>query len=324
MSVSKVSVVIPAYNAALTIGACLDAVARQDYAGEIETIVVDDGSTDTTAQIVSSFSRVILVRQANAGPAAARNAGFAQSGGVIVFFTDADCRPRTDWISRMVRAFEDPAAGAAAGSYGIVNDQSLLARCIHTEILYRHHHLMGEWIAVFGSYNVAFRRKVFLQAGGFNEAYRDASGEDNDLSYRLSEAAVRIRFVREALVDHVHPQRVGRYLFEQFRHGVWRARLYRDHPKQTRGDGYTFFKDVLEVPLSLVLPGFLLWGLCGRSRPALGLVLAMLMMECFFAWRFGLRGIKPLVFYGVVMMARAVARTSGLLWGVFKVGLQKS
>jgi len=324
MSLSKVSVVIPAYNAASTIGACLDALARQDYAGEIETVVVDDGSTDTTAQIVSSFSRVMLVRQTNAGPAAARNAGFARSGGVIVFFTDADCRPRADWISRMMRAFEDSAAGAAAGSYGIVNDRSLLARCIHAEILYRHHHLMGQWITVFGSYNVAFRREVFLQAGGFNEAYRHASGEDNDLSYRLSEAAVRICFVKEALVDHVHPQRVGRYLFEQFRHGVWRARLYRDHPEQIRGDGYTFFKDVLEVPLSLVLLGSLLWGLCGWPWFALSMVLAMLMMECFFARCFGLRGIKPIVFYGVVMMARAVARTSGLLWGVFKVGLQKN
>ena len=70
-----VSVVIPAYNAEKTIAACLDSLMKQDYPGDYEVIVVDDGSVDSTPDIISGYERVRLIRQANAGLAAARNKG---------------------------------------------------------------------------------------------------------------------------------------------------------------------------------------------------------------------------------------------------------
>ena len=94
-----------------------------------------------------------------------------------------------------------------------------MARCIYTEILWRHTRLMPDFPNSFGSYNFCVSKKVFDAVGGFNAAYRNASGEDNDLSYKITKAGWRIYFKRKALVDHYHPTRVVKYLREQFRHG---------------------------------------------------------------------------------------------------------
>ncbi|NLE65760.1 MAG: glycosyltransferase [Elusimicrobia bacterium] len=248
MTPSLVSVVVPAYNAAGTIGENLKALLCQTYPGSVEIIVVDDGSTDGTSEAVSRFPSVRCLRQENAGPASARNRGAEAARGEIVLFTDSDCRPQVDWVGKILEGFSSDDIGAVCGSYGIANPSSFLARGIHREILYRHRVLMGEIVNCFGSYNVAIRRDLFLTLGGFDGTYRHASGEDNDLSYRLRAQGHRIRFVRGALVDHFHQEDLRRYLKEQYRHGFWRAKMYRTHPRMAGGDGYTFWKDMAEVP----------------------------------------------------------------------------
>lgn len=317
MCLPKLSVVIPAYNAEATLGSCINAVLRQDYEGVFEVIVVDDGSTDATSNIANAFDRVTYVSQKNAGPAAARNAGAEHAAGDIVCFTDSDCQPQSDWLSKLVLFFANDHADVVAGSYGIANPGSLLARCIHQEIRYRHKHLMGEWIEVFGSYNVAFRREIFEQLGGFAQAYTQASGEDNDLSYRLRGAGFRIRFAKDAKVDHSHPSRIKRYLYEQFRHGFWRANLYRGHPEKIKGDGYTFLKDAIEVPLSgvaLLLGGASVFGLPWKFFA--GYFIACVVFELVFAFVFGLKNPCEAIYYAGVMLLRAFARTFGFLAGL--------
>lgn len=314
----KISVIIPAYNASRTIGSCVDAVLRQEAPGvDIEVIVVDDGSTDTTAQIVGTFERVQCLCQANAGPASARNHGAGHASGDILVFTDADCVPRPDWIRQLTAVFETDGVDAAAGSYGISNPGSLLARCVHREIRYRHVHRMGEWTDVFGSYNAAVRREVFEKISGFDESYRFPSGEDNDLSYRLRRAGVRIRFVKDARVDHVHPVSVRRYLYEQFRHGLWRVKMYRSFPGMMAGDGYTFWKDSLEVVFVLMTAGAIAGGLIFPLAWQ-GLVPGMIFwvgLEVFFAWKFRLRTMGDVLFFAWVMFLRSWARTAGFFSG---------
>ncbi len=103
MSKPLVSVIIPCYQSAKTIARTIHGVLAQDY-DPIEVIVVNDGSTDNTAEILSSFAdRVTVLSQANAGAAAARNAGFAVSHGEYVFFCDADVQPKPYIISRLVQ-----------------------------------------------------------------------------------------------------------------------------------------------------------------------------------------------------------------------------
>jgi len=318
MLFSKISIIIPAYNAEKTIRACVNAALHQDASGiSMEVIVVDDGSTDATAEILKTFDRVLYFYQANAGPAAARNHGARRASGDILFFTDADCIPQPDWIRKIMDCFISEHLDAAAGSYGISNPESLLARCVHQEILYRHQKRMGDWIEVFGSYNVAIRQEVFNRIGGFNEGYRFPSGEDNDLSYRLRQAGVRIRFVKDARVDHAHPVDVWRYLREQFRHGLWRVKMYRAFPEKIAGDGYTFWKDPLEVFLTgCLFLGF--WGSLFYAGMAWGMVIFLMVwlgFEAAFAVRWQLGRVREILFFSLVMMMRSWARTAGFVWG---------
>ena len=185
MSSICVSVIVPAYNASATIGQTLEALSRQNCFQPFEVIVVDDGSSDNTADIVCSFASVRYVRQENAGPASARNHGAKLAQGEYLAFTDSDCIPHEDWISKLMEGFGQQQVGVVAGSYGIANPEIWLARCIYKEILWRHNTLMPDFPNSFGSYNFCVKKNVFDAVGGFNTAYRHASGEDNDLSYKI-------------------------------------------------------------------------------------------------------------------------------------------
>src|SRR4051794_21426577 len=105
-SAIRYSVIVPAYNAEATLGACLRALLDQTLApAAYEVIVVDDGSTDTTARVAARFP-VSVLRQAHAGPAAARNQGARAARGEILAFTDADCEPVPAWLGRIVEPIE--------------------------------------------------------------------------------------------------------------------------------------------------------------------------------------------------------------------------
>ncbi len=303
-----VSVVIPAYNASRTIADAVAAVLAQDYAGKMDLVVVDDGSVDGTGDIVRSFPGVCYVRQENAGPANARNRGAREAKGEFLFFTDADCRPERSWISKMMRGFNQDVA-VVAGSYGIANPGSALARVIHEEIIFRHRVLMPEFPKAFGSYNFAVKKHIFEQVGGFDSSYRRASGEDNDLSYKIIAGGGRILFLKDALVDHHHQESLPRYLKEQFYHGFWRVKMYCDHPRMMGGDGYTFWKDMIEVPLVLAhivvifYPGYLMV-----------LAAGFLLFEIVFGWCM-MRSCMDGVAAGGVMWLRSFVRTGGFFSG---------
>jgi len=266
----KLAVVIPMYNSAATIADTLEATLAVERDGhDLEIVVVDDGSTDASRSVAARYP-VTVIPQANTGPAGARNTGWRRSGGEIIFFTDADCRPGADWIVRMLPPFARDRVGAVAGSYSIANPGRALARLIQAEIRHRHR-VMGEYVKAGGSYNLAVRRSVLEQVGGFDAAYPTASGEDNDLSYRIQKAGYRIAFNPDSRVAHVHPERFWKYLRAQFVHGYWRGLLYRRHPQFITGDDYTRPRDILGsflataflglCPLVPFAPGLMVWPL---------------------------------------------------------------
>ncbi|MBF0330549.1 MAG: glycosyltransferase [Candidatus Omnitrophica bacterium] len=304
-----VSVIIPAYNAAKTIDSAIRSVLSQDYAGKVDLIVVDDGSTDKTGDIVRSFSNVFYVRQENAGPASARNRGAAESRGEFLFFTDSDCCAERSWVSKMMRGFDRANISVVAGSYGIVNAHSILARAIHQEIIFRHEALMPDYPKSFGSYNFAVRRSVFEAVGGFNVSYRRASGEDNDLSYKIIAGGGQIRFLKDARVGHYHQESFGRYFKEQFYHGFWRVKIYVDHPGMLSGDGYTFWKDMVELPLVGVLVATVFF-----PSYFIAVFLAFLVFELVFGWLMT-RSLTDGFVSGVTMLFRSFARTAGFISG---------
>ena len=114
-SAPKATVVVPAYNAAATLGECLDSLRNLNYP-DYETIVVDDGSTDSTAEIAGHDGNgVRTIRVEHNGLAAARNAGIEAASGEIVAFIDADARADRDWLYHLVETLKRRDAAAASG-----------------------------------------------------------------------------------------------------------------------------------------------------------------------------------------------------------------
>ncbi|MCX7887698.1 MAG: glycosyltransferase, partial [Verrucomicrobiae bacterium] len=110
----KVSVVVASYNGARTLPACLESLLRLNYP-DYEVILVDDGSTDETAQIAARYPAVRTVHQPNLGLSAARNTGILASTGEIVAFTDSDCRADEDWLHYLVGELLSSSACAVGG-----------------------------------------------------------------------------------------------------------------------------------------------------------------------------------------------------------------
>lgn len=328
----RVSVVIPMYNAAATIAACLDACRRQTLE-PFEIIVADDGSNDGSGSIVAGQTDIVHVRQENGGPAAARNLGARNASGDIVAFTDADCVPQPDWLEALVAKFEAGVVGVG-GTYGIANPESLLARLVHAEIQARHARF-GEEVDFLGSFNVAYRREDFVAAGGFDEAFTAASGEDNDLAYRLQDRGGRLRFTPEAVVAHHHPFRLCPYLRTQARHGYWRALLYRKHPGRARtGDRYAGRIELLGPPFALGLLFLAPWvAVVAAAGPARLMPLWAYGLLCgiyagLHLWRAGKLAFRQrraeLLLLALLTAVRDPARGMGMAVGIWRFLLRRS
>jgi glycosyltransferase involved in cell wall biosynthesis len=118
--VTRVSIVTPAFNAGETIGAAVAAVLAQTY-GDLELVVVDDGSTDATAAIVEAHEgSVRLVRQENAGVAAARNRGIEEAQGELIAFCDADDQLFPEHVKQLVRLWDAQGGIVTANSYWLL------------------------------------------------------------------------------------------------------------------------------------------------------------------------------------------------------------
>ncbi|MBI5877966.1 MAG: glycosyltransferase family 2 protein [Chloroflexi bacterium] len=179
-----VSVVIPAYNEERYLPGCLAALGQVEHADfNVEVIVVDDGSTDHTGAIATSYGARVI-RQPNGGVARARQAGFQAARGEIIASTDADTAPAADWLTRIVAGLgHDPRRVAIHGSVRVLNRSHLEDSLIFNLGMA----FLGLNLALkrpsFSGANFAVRRSAWLAAGGFDTSL--ASAEDLDLSCKL-------------------------------------------------------------------------------------------------------------------------------------------
>jgi glycosyltransferase involved in cell wall biosynthesis len=281
----RASVVIPAYNAARTLPACLAALAQQTVPlASFETIVADDGSTDDTALVAAESGASRVLRLSHRGPAAARNSGIADARGEVILFTDADCRPAPDWLCQMSRSLDDPGVSGVKGSYK--SDQvevvARLAQCEFEERYDRQERLPS--IDFVDSYAAAFRAQVLREVGGFNPAFPQANNEDVDLSYRLAERGCRLVFNRQAVVTHRHVASWRGYARLKARRGYWRMVVYRLHPGKALHDSYT--PQLLKLQVLLVYLALGLALLAPLWPPLLGGTVLSLVVLLLTAWPF--------------------------------------
>ena len=267
MSDLAVSVIIPVYNGCQTLPGCLKALQRQTHP-PAEVIVVDDGSTDGTAAIAAQFGVTVLA-QAKAGPAAARNCGAQTATGDILLFTDADCAPATDWVERMLAPFADPGVAGAKGEYR-TRQSELVARFVQQEYQDRYDQMAGQrQIDFVDTYSAAYRRDLFLTAGGFDRIFPTASVEDQEFSFRLAEQGFRLVYVPGAIVYHRHDRSAGEYMRRKYRIGFWKALVTRRYPAKLVRDSHT--PQTLKVQMGLAALGgaMLLGGAVTGCRLAL-------------------------------------------------------
>lgn len=236
----KYSIIVPAYNAGATIEHCLKALMQQSLDMEgYEVIVVDDGSTDMTGYIIKKFP-VKYIWQSNRGPAAARNHGAAKAAGELLLFTDSDCVPDYKWLEEMTRPFAEQNIAAVKGAYR-TSQKALTAHFAQMEFEERFELLRkAESIDMVDTYSAAFRREVFIRAGGFDESFPAANNEDTDLSYKLSTSGHKMVFNPGAIVCHLrHPDTILKYSKQKFWRGYWRMVVYKRFPGKMVKDSYT-------------------------------------------------------------------------------------
>ncbi|MEM5782548.1 MAG: glycosyltransferase, partial [Candidatus Aenigmatarchaeota archaeon] len=227
-----------------------------------EIIVVDDGSTDKTKLIVKKFRRVRLILQNHRGPAAARNLGTKKANGNIIIFTDSDCVPEKNWIKHMIEPFKSKEIVGVAGTYKTLNKKSIIARFAGYEIEEKHEEMKRQkYIDFIGTYSAAYRKDIFFKFGGFDESFTTASGEDPELSFKISKAGMKMVFQPKAFVYHRHPDTIFKFLKQKFWRGYWRIPLYKKHSGKIFRHSYTPKSLYLEIGILGLFFIFLFFGL---------------------------------------------------------------
>jgi GT2 family glycosyltransferase len=235
-----ISVIIPTLNGSERIGRCLNSLKNQAARCNSEVIVVDDGSIDSTAEMIrDKHPWVRLISQKNLGPAAARNRGAREAVGDILVFTDDDCETAAGWLDAMLRPFSDPEVVGTKGVYRTCQ-QELMAKFVQAEYEDKYR-IMARYsnIDFIDAYSAAFRRDKFLEINGYDTEFPVACAEDVDLSYRMSARGWIMKFVPEAIVYHQHPNSFLRYVRKKFKFAFWRVLAVKKNPQKAIRDTHT-------------------------------------------------------------------------------------
>lgn len=236
---TRVAVVVPVLNGSSTIAATLASLDVQTLdPAAFEVVVVDDGSTDGTPDLVRAFgatsrAEINLIERPHAGPAAARNAGVDATASEFVAFTDADVEVSPRWLARaLARLDSEPALAGVEGRTVPKGTPGTLT-----------HQMRNETGGLYMTCNIVYRRTAIASVGGFDERFRTAFLEDSDLAFRLIEQGDEIRFDPEVLAYHA--------VLHQGRRKFWREGHKRFYVPLIRQKHPRLYKQLLKpvVPM---------------------------------------------------------------------------
>jgi glycosyltransferase involved in cell wall biosynthesis len=242
MAAPEVSVVIPTHNRRDVLPEVLDAVEAQEGV-ELEVLVVDDGSTDGTAELLAArrFERPHrLLRQPNAGPAAARNAGVALASGRLVAFLGDDTVPESGWLREHREAHRRRGDPPSLAVIGYTAWHPRLRRTPFLDYI-NEHGLQFGYALIEDRERVPFNflytsnlslPRALLLAEPFDLRFPYAAWEDIELAYRLERRqGLRLVYEPAARVAHDHPTDLRRFMARQERAGFSAVHFYRLHPE---------------------------------------------------------------------------------------------
>jgi glycosyltransferase involved in cell wall biosynthesis len=215
-----VSIIVPVFNGAPTIGSCIEALLAQDYPPDgLEIIVVDNGSKDQTIDLLEPYiqsERIKLLSETDVLNAyGARNTGAWAARGDILAFTDADCLAERDWLVRLLEGFEDKSVGAFIGDILAFEPRTALERYYSDDSL----SLRGKDVSSFPGMragNCAIRREVFGSLGGF----RIMAGGDSEFLKRMIFATpYKFQLKLDSIVFHKNYDKLSLILRRGMRFG---------------------------------------------------------------------------------------------------------
>jgi len=220
----KVSVVLLTKNSVATVRKSLDSVFQQTRKPD-EVVVVDGGSTDGTLEVVRQHP-VKLVLEPGLGFGYARNLGVEKAEGDFVFFIDSDCYADPRWIEKILPHFDDPEIAGATGQTRLWNTSDDVARflaCVGGRMNMPTQHA---YVKIAPTMNLALRRNVVLEAGGFDETL--VRCEDTELTYKVTRR-YKILYEPEAVVWFRGSPTLGTASRKCIRHFIGVGQLFAKH-----------------------------------------------------------------------------------------------
>ncbi|NEA34386.1 glycosyltransferase [Streptomyces sp. SID13031] len=269
-----VTVVVPAYNESAGIEAAVRSLVASDH--PVEVIVIDDGSTDGTADLVESLGLpgVRVIRQENGGKPAALTRGIQEASHELVVMVDGDTVFEPDAVRLLVQPFADSGMGAVSGNAKVGNREGVLGRWQHIEYvvgfnLDRRLFDLARCMPTVPGAIGAFRRSALLQVGGVTD---DTLAEDTDLTMALWRGGWRIVYEERAKAWTEAPSSLGSLWRQRYRwcygtlQAMWKHRgalVQRGSAGRfgRRGLGFLLAFQVLLPLLAPVVDVFALYGL---------------------------------------------------------------
>ena len=307
-----VSVVVPAYNEKEGIEAAVRSLATSNYP-MVEVIVVDDGSSDNTAEIAEGlgFANVRVVRVPNGGKPAALNIGTAWARADVIVMVDGDTIFEPDSVYELVQPFADPRVGGVAGNVKVGNRQSIVARWQHIEYVIgfnldrRMYDILQCMPTIPGAIG-AFRREALNDVGGVSH---ETLAEDTDLTIAMGRAGWRVVYEEKARAWTEAPSTIQQLWKQRYRwsygtmQAMWKHRraVFDKGPSGRFGRFGLIFLGIFQVGLPLFAPLidiFALYGLiaydAALSAAAWAGMLALQFFLAVFAFKLDKEKLGPL------------------------------
>ena len=265
-----VTVCVVVYNAIQNIQQCIDSLIAQDYpSSHYEILFIDNNSTDGTKQLLlyydEHYKNIRTLINPIIGIAGSRNLGLMRAKHDFVAFTDSDCVPPQNWLSRLAFGFEnhlreDPELVAVGGSNIPPKNSGLLYDALSVFLntyLGSHGSVQGKrfdrnrYVSHLPTVNVMYHKPTVMSIGGFDVTFGNI-GEDQDLSYRLSKKGCRFIYIADAAVVHKLRPTLKSWLRNMFVYGKGRIWLMRKHTDKMQLMLFAPLLLVLSMPLTIL------------------------------------------------------------------------
>lgn len=312
----SVSIIVPVLNREESIRLCLESLIELNYP-DYEIIVVDNGSTDSTRQIVASFP-VKLLQEKSKGAYLARNRGIDAARGEIIAFTDSDCLVNRNWLRNLVRHYVHEKTGATGGnllpySPCTITEEFLALgklRIFHSSRVSNIGEQANRFLSnALGSANMSFRKSVLKTVKGFNSRLPDFGG-DYDLTWRVKRAGYNVVYDPEAIVYHRMRDSVTSMLQQFYTFGRGLPHLLAEQPgNHSYFQVKTYLFPVLEFKCRLPIRALIT--LDFLNLLFLGIILTFF-LPCLLPYTVGL--ITVILAGALYMTAKTVEKTRKIKW----------